>query len=76
MSDKTPSSAATSMSIQASKADVWKKVGFYEHVQKEPNLLLRLSLPVPQEVEGRHEQVGDRRLPDQAHHPHCRGKPD
>ena len=47
------------MSIQASKADVWRKVGFYEHVAKEPNWLLKLSLPVPREVEGRHEKVGD-----------------
>jgi hypothetical protein len=53
------SSAATSMSIQASKSDVWTKVGFYEHVNKEPNWLLKLSLPVPQEVEGQHGKVGD-----------------
>ncbi len=59
MSKQTTGKAATSMSIQASKAAVWSKVGFYEHVNKEPGLLLRLSLPVPQEVEGRHEKVGD-----------------
>lgn len=59
MKEQIISSAATSMSIQASKADVWKKVGFYEHVNKQPNLLLRLSLPVPQEVEGQHGKVGD-----------------
>lgn len=59
MKKMTFNSAATSMSIQASKSDVWKKVGFYEHVNKQPNWLLRLSLPVPQEVEGQHGKVGD-----------------
>ena len=59
MKEQAKSSAATSMSIQASRAHVWKKVGFYEHVEKQPNWLLRLSLPVPQEVEGRHGSVGD-----------------
>ena len=59
MKDQTQSSAATSMSIQAAKADVWNKVGFYEHVQKAPNWLLKLSLPVPREVEGAHSKVGD-----------------
>lgn len=53
------SSAATSMHIQAAKGDVWKKVGFYEHVKKQPTWLLKLSLPVPQEVEGSHDKVGD-----------------
>jgi len=59
MKEQTVSSAATTMSIQANKSDVWKKVGFYEHVNKQPNWLLRLSLPVPQEVEGQHGKVGD-----------------
>jgi hypothetical protein len=59
MNQQTISNAATSMSIQANKADVWKKVGFYEHVQKEPNWLLRMSLPVPTEVDGQHAKVGD-----------------
>ncbi len=59
MSEHTIKRAATSMSVQASRAAVWKKVGFYEHVKKDPSWLLRLSLPVPQEVEGRHSAVGD-----------------
>jgi hypothetical protein len=59
MKEPAISSTATSMSIQANKSDVWNKVGFYEHVQKQPNWLLRLSLPVPQEVEGQHGKVGD-----------------
>lgn len=59
MNQQTISSAVTSMKIQANKNEVWKKVGFYEHVQKEPNWLLKLSLPVPREVEGRHSKVGD-----------------
>jgi hypothetical protein len=59
MKELAISSAATSMSVQASKSDVWNKVGFYEHVNKQPNWLLRLSLPVPQAVEGQHGKVGD-----------------
>lgn len=59
MKAQTISSAATSMTIQAAKSDVWKKVGFYEHVKKQPTWLLRLSLPVPQEVEGQHGNPGD-----------------
>ena len=59
MKHPAKSSAAASLSIQASRVDVWKKVGFYEHVHQQPSWLLRLSLPVPQEVEGRHGNVGD-----------------
>ena len=55
----TVSSAVTSMNIQAGRAEIWEKVGFYEHVNKRPSWLLRLSLPVPQQVEGRHGKVGD-----------------
>ena len=51
--------AVTSMTINGSRNDFWKKVEFYEHVNKKPNLFLRLSLPTPQEVEGRHDKVGD-----------------
>jgi hypothetical protein len=59
MNQQAISSATTSMKIQANKADIWKKVGFYEHIQKAPNWLLKLSLPVPQEVDGQHGKVGD-----------------
>ncbi|OGB23809.1 MAG: hypothetical protein A3I66_20660 [Burkholderiales bacterium RIFCSPLOWO2_02_FULL_57_36] len=59
MKEQTISSAMTSMNIQAGKADIWKKVGFYEHVNKQPSWLLRLSLPVPQQVEGQYSNVGD-----------------
>lgn len=59
MNAQTISTATTSMRIQAGKGDVWKKVGFYEHVKKQPTWLLKLSLPVPQEVEGQHGKVGD-----------------
>lgn len=59
MNQQAINSAVTSIKIQANKNEVWKKVGFYEHVQKEPNWLLKLSLPVPREVEGRHSKVGD-----------------
>lgn len=52
-------SAQTKMIIQASKSDVWEKVGFYEHVKKQPGLLLKLSLPTPQQVEGAYGKVGD-----------------
>ncbi len=59
MKPQAISSAATSMRIQANQSDVWNKVGFYEHVNKQPTWLLRISLPVPQEVEGQHDKVGD-----------------
>lgn len=59
MNNQTIKRAVTSMKIQANKADVWEKVGFYEHVQKQPTWLLRLSLPVPCEVQGSHAEVGD-----------------
>jgi hypothetical protein len=59
MKEHAINSTTTTMSIKASKADVWRKVGFYEHVSKQPNWLLRISLPVPQEVEGGHGKVGD-----------------
>ena len=52
-------SATTQMTIHAQKNDVWKKVGFYEHVKKEPSWLLKFSLPVPQQVEGHYSKVGD-----------------
>ena len=52
-------SAHTKMIIPAQKNDVWKKVGFYEHVRKTPNWLLKLSLPTPQQVEGQYSKVGD-----------------
>lgn len=51
--------AVTTMTINAKQDEIWKKVGFYEHVNKKPNLFLRLSLPIPQEVEGHHDKVGD-----------------
>lgn len=59
MSNKTLCGASTSMNINASKLKVWSKVGFYEHVTKAPSWLLRLSLPVPLAVEGKHKSVGD-----------------
>lgn len=59
MNQQHASAAKTSMSIQANHAAVWAKVGFYEHVGKQPNWLLRVSLPTPQEVDGRHGAVGD-----------------
>jgi hypothetical protein len=59
MSQRNISSIATRMNISATQAEVWRKVGFYEHVKKQPSWLLRLSLPTPQEVEGRHDKVGD-----------------
>lgn len=59
MKNKSISSASTTMVINASKENVWDKVGFYEHVQKKPSWMLRFSLPTPQEVDGKHEKVGD-----------------
>lgn len=59
MKEQTISSATTTMSIQVGKAQAWDKVGFYEHVRKQPSWLLRLCLPVPQEVDGQYSKVGD-----------------
>ena len=52
-------SATSTMKIHASRQLVWQKVGFYEHVRKSPTWLLRATLPVPQQVDGRHSHVGD-----------------
>lgn len=49
----------TSISIKADQQKVWQKVGFYEHVQKKPSMLLKLSLPIPKEVAGKYSKVGD-----------------
>jgi len=51
--------ATSTMIIPASRTVVWEKVGFYEHVKKSPSWLLRVALPVPEQVEGRHSHVGD-----------------
>ena len=59
MTNTNISSASTTMNINSSKQQVWNKIGFYEHVEKKPSWLLRFSLPTPQEVEGRHDNVGD-----------------
>ena len=59
MTNKSINSASTTMVINANKENVWNKVGFYEHVQKKPSWMLRFSLPTPQEVDGKHEKVGD-----------------
>lgn len=59
MHHPAPRSAKTSTSILAHHRDVWNKVGFYEHVNKQPGWLLRLSLPAPQEVDGQHNKAGD-----------------
>lgn len=53
------SSIASQCRIDAAQHEVWDKVGFYEHVKKQPSWLLKLSLPVPQQVEGSHANVGD-----------------
>ncbi|MBI3897613.1 MAG: hypothetical protein HY308_04860 [Gammaproteobacteria bacterium] len=59
MKQQNISSIATRMNVAATQAEVWRKVGFYEHVKKKPSWLLQLSLPTPQEVDGRHDKVGD-----------------
>lgn len=59
MNKQMISNAITNIKIHAPVNDVWRKVGFYEHVKKAPSLLLKLSLPTPQEVEGSHSKVGD-----------------
>ena len=37
----------------------WDKVCFYEHIETEPSLLLRIALPVPQRTTGVYRNVGD-----------------
>lgn len=59
MNNPSIRSAVTHMQIHAQQADVWKKVGFYEHVKKQPSWLLKFSLPTPQQVEGHYSNVGD-----------------
>lgn len=59
MKNQTIRSAVTNIKILAQKSDVWKKVGFYEHVKREPGWFLKFSLPTPQQVEGRYSNVGD-----------------
>lgn len=59
MIEKNISIAVTNQIIDAGKSNIWKKIGFYEHVKRRPPAILRAVLPVPQEVDGRHNAVGD-----------------
>jgi len=49
----------TKRSIAAAPADVWDALMFYEEVDAEPPLLLRLGLPRPVRAEGSMRRAGD-----------------
>jgi hypothetical protein len=52
-------SVATSMIFPAAPADIWNGLLFYEQIDQQPPLHLRLLLPVPIETVGRKSEVGD-----------------
>ena len=52
-------SVATSMIFPATPAAVWDGLLFYEQIDRQPPLHLRLLLPVPIETVGRKSQIGD-----------------
>ena len=52
-------SVATSMIFDATPADVWKRLMFYEQIEQRPPLHLRWLLPVPIETAGRKSEIGD-----------------
>jgi hypothetical protein len=54
-----PTTVATEETIDAPPGDVWREIVFFEEVETDPPLLLRLGLPRPSHVEGRHEAAGD-----------------
>jgi Polyketide cyclase / dehydrase and lipid transport len=53
------SSVATRMTMHASPEQVWKRLLFYEQIDRRPPLYLRTLLPVPTRTEGRKSVVGD-----------------
>jgi len=59
MTKNTITSISSHINVKANRDKVWTKVGFYEHVKRKASLLLRLSLPYPQQVEGQYSRVGD-----------------
>ena len=50
---------ATESVVQASPAQVWDSLMFYEEVDAEPPLLLRIGLPTPIRAEGSMRESGD-----------------
>ncbi len=53
-----PSSVVTGMNFDASPAQVWKGLLFYEEIGGRPPTHLRLLLPVPIRTEGKVSEVG------------------
>ena len=51
--------AETSGRLPCEAARAWEKVCFYEHIETQPSLLLRVVLPVPQRTTGSYRKVGD-----------------
>ncbi len=49
----------TQILIEAPQSEVWKTLRFYEHVEQEPPLILKLGLPIPKRAIGNHKSVGE-----------------
>jgi len=49
----------TQVLIEAPQPEVWKTLRFYEHVEQNPPLILKLGLPIPKRAIGNHKSVGD-----------------
>jgi hypothetical protein len=54
-----PVSIETRMTFTGTRADVWKRIVFYEQLEHPPPLHLRLLLPIPIETIGDKSRVGD-----------------
>jgi hypothetical protein len=50
----------TELTVDATPAEAWRAIQFYEEVQHEPPALLRLALPKPISSQGSKARVGDR----------------
>jgi len=55
---KTADTIITRTTFDATRADTWKSLLFYEEVKERPPLHLRLLLPVPIRTEGEKQRVG------------------
>ena len=54
-----PVTVQTSYVFEASKSDTWNQIRFYEEIEGEAPLLLKLGLPNPIGIEGNHRAVGE-----------------
>jgi hypothetical protein len=56
---QSPVRVVTGMKFSASAETVWKRLMFYEQIEKRPPLVLRLLLPIPIRADGRKLEVGE-----------------